>query len=87
MLSETKIKSPFHLLLATIFFDLSRSPRKLNKFPLANPCISAILTLPERRVCGLFIEAEKKQSTNNLTFNLRCHGSACLGEALAKTGW
>jgi hypothetical protein len=24
----------------------------------------------------MFIEAEKKQSTNNLTFNLRCHGSA-----------
>ncbi len=41
----------------------------------------------------MFIEAEKQKLTHNLTctpkvfgVNLRCHGSARLGEAFAKTG-
>ena len=39
--------------------------------------VCVCLTLPERRVCGLFIEAEKKPLTINLTLNLRCPGSVC----------
>jgi hypothetical protein len=31
--------------------------------------------LPERRVCGLFIEAEKEKLTRNLTLNLRCRSN------------
>ena len=30
-----------------------------------------MFTPPERRVCGLFIEAEKVKLTRNLTLNLR----------------
>jgi len=32
-----------------------------------------MFTPPERRVCGLFIGAEKVKLTWNLTLNLRCH--------------
>jgi hypothetical protein len=44
-------------------------------FPLPFYAFRVFSTLPERRVCGCSFEAEKKQSTNNLTFNLRCPGS------------
>jgi len=43
------------------------------RLPFFTFCVFSIL--PERRVCGCFIKAEKKQSTDNLTFNLRCPGS------------
>jgi hypothetical protein len=61
--------------LRRFFFEHALNPGQGGNSSLPSGFSRVFSRLPERRVCGCFIEAEKRKLTQNLTFNLCCQAT------------